>query len=269
MAITNQLPNCNSATAVVAREPRRSIDLLTNATALGLLWVAYSMVRGLTADQFSTAMTHASQVLDFQAAIGLPNEGDLQRVLIGQEHLIKAANIYYIAVHFPATLAFLSWVWLRHRSAYGRIRDALIATTAVGLVMHVAFPLAPPRMLGGFIHTAETIGPNPYDLPMSGAANQIAAMPSLHVGWALLVALGIVWISSSPWRYVALLHPLITTFVVVVTGNHYVTDAAVAVALVGVAWLALRGRSTHSHRRRGAGVEAVETRLGSTLVEAG
>lgn len=187
-------------------------------------------------------MVHATQVLDFQAAIGLPHEGDLQRFVIDHRRIIKAANIHYISVHFPVTLTFLFWVWHRHREALGRIRNAIIATSAIGLVIHVLFPLAPPRMLDGFIHTAEIIGPDPYDLPFSGAANQIAAMPSLHVGWALLVAFGAIWIGSSAWRFVALLHPLITTAVVVLTGNHYVLDAAVAVALVVVTWLVLSGR---------------------------
>lgn len=233
----------SSGGTLAIRAPRRSIDLLTNVAALGLLWLAYSAVRGVTADEFSTAVNHAYQVLDFQAAVGLPHEGDLQRLLIDRDMIIKAANIYYIAVHFPATLAFLFWVWYRHRGSLGRIRNALIGTTAAGLVLHVAFPLAPPRMLEGFIHTAQTIGPDPYDLPLSSAANQIAAMPSLHVGWAVLVALGIMWICRSPWRFAALVYPVLTTAVVVITGNHYVLDALVALVLVIVAWFAFRGRA--------------------------
>lgn len=225
----------------VASERHR--DLLNNAVALLALWAAYSAIRTVTADQFSTAIAHASQLLRFQDTLGLPHEGDLQRVLIDQDYVIKAANIYYVAMHFPVTLGFLGWVWHKHRDALRRVRNALITVTAAGLIIHVAFPLAPPRMLTGFVNTAKTIGPNPYDIPLAGAANQIAAMPSLHVGWALLVALGVIWICSSKWRYFALLHPITTGAVVVITGNHYLTDIVVAVFLVGVSWLVWRDRN--------------------------
>ncbi len=240
-ATTQPADSQNGDTASIHHRHR---DLFTNAAALALLWAAYSAIRGITADQFSTAMLHASELLNFQAAIGLPHEADLQRILIKQDHIIKAANLYYVAMHFPVTLGFLAWVWYKHRSALGRIRNTLVTITIAGLVIHVAFPLAPPRMLSGFVNTAQTIGPDPYDIPLSGAANQIAAMPSLHVGWALLVALGVIWICSSRWRYVALAHPLITAAVVVVTGNHYLTDIVVAVCLVGVTWIAWRHPSS-------------------------
>ncbi len=213
-------------------------DLFSNAAMLGLLWLVYSAIRSVTADQFSTATGHASELLQFQASLGLPHEGDLQRVVTDQSTLVKAANIHYIAGHFPVTLIFLGWVWYRHRSSLARIRNTLIAITTVGLGVHMVFPLAPPRMLSGFVNTAKTVGPDPYEVPLAGAANQIAAMPSLHVGWALLVALGIIWIRESRWRYLALIHPAITAAVVVITGNHYLTDIAVAVAIVLGVWLA-------------------------------
>lgn len=216
---------------------QRGRDLLNNATVLVLLFFAYSTVRSVTADEFTTAMLNATDVLRIQESLGLPSELSFQQAMISRTGFLKAANIYYIAVHFPLTIAFLAWVWLNHRVQFNRVRNTLISVTAAGLIMHVAYPLAPPRMVDGFVDTAAWLGPNPYDLDVSAAANQIAAMPSLHVGWAFLVAISLIWILRTRWRWLALAHPAITSAVVVITANHYWSDAIVAMALVFIGWL--------------------------------
>ena len=217
----------------------RGLDLLTNAAVLAALWAIYATVRGVTADEFTEAMVNAAEVLRVQETLGLPSELDFQRSIIDRTGLLRAANVYYIAVHFPATILFIAWVWLRHRDRYPRVRNTLIGVTGIGMALHVAYPLAPPRMTRGFVDTAAAFGPNLYDMSISEAANQIAAMPSLHVGWALVVAFGMIWLLDSRWRWLALLHPAITSGVVVVTANHYWADAIVAAVLVVTVWTLL------------------------------
>ena len=214
----------------------RGVDMVRNVALLAALWFAYSAARSLTADDMSVAITNAHDLLHFESAIRLPGELWFQQQLVHFVGLMRAANVYYIAIHFPATIGFLAWAWLRHRTEFARIRNTLIGVSAAGLVIHALYPLAPPRMTPGFVDTASAFGPNPYAMGISKSANQIAAMPSLHVGWALIVALGIVSIGRSRARWIAMLHPLATLFVVVVTANHYWSDAIVAVALVAVAW---------------------------------
>lgn len=215
---------------------RRGRDFANNVSLLVLLFFAYSSVRSVTADEFTTAMLNATEVLRVQESLGLPSELSFQQAMIAQTGFLKAANIYYIAVHFPLTIAFLVWVWMNHRIQFNRVRNTLIAVTATGLIMHITYPLAPPRMIEGFVDTADWLGPDPYDTAISAAANQIAAMPSLHVGWAFLVALSMIWILKTRWRWLALVHPVLTSAVVVVTANHYWSDAIVAVVLVVVGW---------------------------------
>lgn len=227
---------------------RRSVDLVVNLAVLGVLWLCYAAVRGVTAGEFTAATDNAQAILQVQHLLGLPSELGFQQGLIEQTHLVKAANLYYIGVHFPATIGFLAWVWLRHRPRFDRVRNTLIAVTGAGLVIHVLYPLAPPRMIDGFVDTAAVFGPSPYDLSVSQAANQIAAMPSLHVGWALLVAIGVITILNSPYRWLALAHPAITLAVVVMTANHYWLDAGVAIALVAGAWISF-GRASVVRRR--------------------
>jgi PAP2 superfamily len=132
-------------------------------------------------------------------------------------------------VHFPATLACLVWLYLRHPVHYLWVRRSMVTLTAVALVVHVLYPLAPPRMLPGFVDTGAVFGPNVYgDSATNSVANQFAAMPSLHVGWALLVAIGLVSAGTSRWRYLWFAHPILTVLVVVATANHYWIDGLVA-----------------------------------------
>jgi hypothetical protein len=211
-------------------------DLLSNVLFLGGLWAAYAFVRGVTGDHLVAATENAAAVLDLQRSFGLPSESALQAAVLDHTGLIKFSNIYYMGVHFPLTVGLLAWVWSNHRDKFARFRNALVVTTGIGLLVHVSFPLLPPRMMEGFVDTAKTVGPDPYALGVSGGANQLAAMPSLHVGWALLVAAGVIWMSKSPARWLIIIHPVITLLVVVVTANHYWADALVATAIVAIAW---------------------------------
>jgi len=105
-------------------------------------------------------------------------------------------------------------------------------------VVHLAFPLAPPRMLAaaGLVDTAKVYGPSVYGPPQTDhLSNQFAAMPSLHFGWALMVAIGLIVATRSRWRWLWLLHPLLTLTVIVGTANHYWLDAIVAAAMLGIA----------------------------------
>jgi hypothetical protein len=149
--------------------------------------------------------------------------------------LAEFANTYYAVVHFPATVGFLVWMFLRRPAHYFWVRRALIILTASALVVHVLFPLAPPRMRPdlGFVDTGALFGPNLYGPPEAGSiANQFAAMPSLHIGWAVLVALGFIVATRSRWRWLWVAHPVVTILVVVGTANHWWLDGAVALVLL-------------------------------------
>ncbi len=223
---------------------KRGGDFAKNVSLMVLLFTAYSMVRSVTANEFGTAMANAADILRIQESVGLPSELSFQQAIIDRTGIVKAANYHYIGVHFPLTVAFLVWVWASHRQSFNRVRNTLIAVTAAGLVLHLTYPLAPPRMIEGFVDTGDWLGPDPYDTAVAAAANQIAAMPSLHVGWAFLVALSVIWIHKTRWRWLALAHPALTSAVVVITANHYWSDAIVAIALVALGWLLFSPRAS-------------------------
>jgi hypothetical protein len=202
------------------------------------LFLVYKFGRQLATGHTGEAFHNAQRVWDFERAVHLPGEGAVQSLLLHGDGLVHVANTYYAAVHFPATVAFLVWLYLRRPAHYVWARRILAAVTAAALVLHLLFPLAPPRMLAatGLVDTARVYGPSVYGNPATDSlSNQFAAMPSLHFGWALMVAIGLIVATRSRWRLLCLLHPLLTLLVIVGTANHYWLDAIVATALLGLA----------------------------------
>ncbi|MFD5801065.1 phosphatase PAP2 family protein [Streptomyces sp. NPDC127020] len=213
------------------------------------LFLVYKFGRQLATGHTADAFRNARRVWDGERALRLPDEGSVQSLLLHGDALVQSANTYYAAVHFPATVAFLVWLYLRRPAHYVWARRVLAAVTGAALVLHLLFPLAPPRMLAaaGMVDTARVYGPSVYGPPATDElSNQFAAMPSLHFGWALMVAVGLVVATRSRLRWLWLLHPLLTLLVIVGTANHYWLDVAAATALLGLALAVLRP----PHRRR-------------------
>lgn len=209
------------------------------------LFVIYKLGRQLADGHTAEAFGNAHDVWDAERLLRLPGEGVVQSALLHGEWPAHLANTYYAVVHFPATVAFLVWLYLRRPAHYVWARRVLAVLTASALVLHLTFPLAPPRMLAasGLVDTARVYGPSVYGAtPQSDSlANQFAAMPSLHFGWALMVAIGLIAAARSRWRWLWLLHPLVTLLVIVGTANHYWLDAIVAGALLAVTLAVVHG----------------------------
>ncbi|MFF3979631.1 phosphatase PAP2 family protein [Streptomyces sp. NPDC001828] len=201
------------------------------------LFLVYKFGRQLANGHEARAFDNADRVWSWERALHLPGEGSVQHLLLHGDTLVKVANTFYATVHFPATVAFLVFLYLRRPGHYLWSRRVLAGLTAAALVLHITVPLAPPRMLttAGLVDTAQVYGPSVYAATpdTDTMANQFAAMPSLHFGWALMVAIGMIMATRSRWRALWLLHPLLTLLVVVGTANHYWLDAIVATALLG------------------------------------
>jgi hypothetical protein len=201
------------------------------------LFLVYKFGRQLVTGHTAEAFRDGHRVWDLERAVHLPGEGSVQSLFLHGDALVHVANTYYATVHFPATAAFLIWLYLRRPAHYVWARRVLAALTAAALVVHLLFPLAPPRMLAatGLVDTARIYGPSVYGPPQTDhLSNQFAAMPSLHFGWALMVAIGLIVATRSHWRWLWLLHPLVTLLVIVGTANHYWLDAIAAGALLAL-----------------------------------
>jgi hypothetical protein len=202
-----------------------------------LLFLAYKAGRLAADGHVTMALADARDVWHLERLLHLPSEFALQQAALSHEWLIRSANCYYAYVHFPVTAACLVWIYVRRAEHYLRTRRLLAWLTAGALIVHVVMPLAPPRMLTavGMVDSGRLFGPAVYGSPSTDTlTNQYAAMPSLHVGWALAVAIALIGATGGRGRWLWLAHPAATLLVVVVTGNHYWLDAIVAAALLGV-----------------------------------
>ena len=143
-------------------------------------------------------------------------------------------------MHFAAMIALLAWVFIRHRARYAWVRTTVVLVTAACLLIQF-IPVAPPRLLpdGELVDVAAEYGEFVYTAGFGGVrADELSAMPSVHVAWCVLVAVAVITVSRSPWRWLILLHPLVTVAVVIVTANHYWADRLVAVWLLLLAYAA-------------------------------
>ena len=207
------------------------------AIILGL-YTLWQVAGRLSVMHVDGAIARGQSLWRLEHTLHLPSELALQREALPHSLLIQACNAYYAIVHVPALGAFLVWLFIRHRAQYPRVRNTIAVLTMTCLSIQL-IPLAPPRLLPnlGFVDTGLKYHQSVYTSLGRGAADQLSAMPSVHVGWAVAIGVFIVMISTSRWRWLALLHPVATAYVVVVTGNHFWLDGAVAVAVLALAWL--------------------------------
>lgn len=209
------------------------------ALVLGL-YAIWQLAGSLSVAHVPVAMANARWVLHAEHVLRLPSEVSVQRSVLDHPLLVQAANGYYAVVHVPALIGFLIWLFVRHRERYPAVRNTMALLTGWSLLLALN-PVAPPRMFPslGFVDTAARYGQSVYGRVGSGISDQLSAMPSVHVGWAVLVGLAVIWISPSRWRWLVIVHPVATMWVVVATGNHFWLDGVVAVGLL-VAALALQ-----------------------------
>jgi heme A synthase len=161
----------------------------------------------------------------------LPSEAAVQRTLTGNSIVAQAANIYYATMHFGVLFVFLVWLFIRHRDHYRPVRRVLALSTLVCLAVQLV-PVAPPRLLPGYVDTALKYHESVYGLGFD--ADQLSAMPSVHVAWAVLIGWATARIGRGPWRWLGSVHAVVTTLVVVATANHFWADGIVAVAVLVV-----------------------------------
>jgi hypothetical protein len=215
--------------------------LLRELVLVIALLLAYKYGRFLTRGHVTTAIHNARDVMGLERSLGLFSEARLQELVMGSWAVVRFLNVYYLVAHVVVTAAAFLWLYIRHPEGYRRFRNVMVVITLAGMFVHLVLPLAPPRMFPhlGFVDTAKVIGPASYGAgsPYKGFANQFAAMPSLHFGWALVIAWAVIVAAGihSRWRYLAILHPVLTLAAIVLTANHYWLDAVVAIILFGVA----------------------------------
>lgn len=243
----------------VASVPRRSGDVLLIAVAVLL----YFLVRGLVDGREAEAYRHAEQLIDLERSLGVFWEPTIQRWALDVGSIGTLANWVYIWGHWPVIIATFVWLLIAHRDVFPVYRNALLLSGAIGLVIFTTYPMAPPRFMEawGFVDTVTLHSHSYRVLQPPSLVNQYAAMPSLHVGWDLLMGIAIARHAVGRMRWVGCVLPVMMFAAVVLTANHYLADglvgglvvlAALGVTLKvhGMSGRRVLGKSNEEHRRR-------------------
>jgi hypothetical protein len=224
--------------------------------ALTALYAVYEVVRGVRHASPRLAVAHALDIVRFEQSLHMYVEGAVQRAFEHPSALLKVLAFAYPALHVLATIGVLTWAYRSRPADYPAIRTALVATTAIALVIYVVFPVAPPRLAG--LDIRDTVSDDtPFNLSSSLLGrfyNPLAAFPSLHFAYALLMGTVLIALSRRRVaRAAGVLLPVATLIVIVATGNHFIIDAAAGalVAAVGVA-IGIGTRSSRTAGVRGS-----------------
>lgn len=212
-------------------------SLPAEAVVVLALYGAYEVARGLVAGESGEAVRHARDLVALERSLHLFVEGRLQEAAHAFPGLIDLLSVSYLTLHLAGTVAVLLWLHRRRPAAFPLVRTTLLLASALALVGYLVFPTAPPRLSG--IGIADTVSGDHVDLNtglVSSLYNPYAAVPSMHVGYALVVAASLLRYGRGRLgRFVGVLYPPFVLLVVVATGNHFLLDALAGAVVVGLA----------------------------------
>jgi hypothetical protein len=215
---------------------------LVEALALLGLYGIYQLIRGAADGSWEPAMRHADHIVGFERSIGLFVEAEVQEIshALGLNGVLGFA---YVSLHLVATIGALVWVHQRHRARFALVRTALVASSAIALVVYALYPTAPPRLAG--IGIADTVtlhtSVNLNSALLGELYNPIAAVPSLHFGYALVVGIAVAALARRrSVRILGALYPPVMLIVIVATGNHFWVDAAAGAVVAYAGWVVAR-----------------------------
>jgi hypothetical protein len=216
--------------------------------------VLYFLVRGLTVANIDVAVRHAHDIVTYEKGAGIYVEPSMQDLVDDAHWLTTLMNWVYVWGHWPVITLTLLWLVLDHPVGYRITRNAMLISGAVGLLLFALFPVAPPRLADlGLIDTVTNYSSAYRYLQPAAFVNQYAAMPSLHVGWDLLIGIALFTYSQHrAIRFVGIALPVLMAVSVLATANHYVADVVVGITLVLVSQKAARSLERRRVRKQGS-----------------
>ncbi len=222
--------------------PRGWLDALRQLSLFAGAYYAYRLVRGFADGQVSVAFENARALVDAERTLGTFFEPGLQAWAQGHAWIVTAANWMYVNSHFVVTTTFLLWLYLARNHAFYYVRNMFMVAMGLALVLYLTVPTAPPRFMPewGFTDTVAAFVGEAAEQGASVLYNPFAAVPSMHVAFALMIAIPAVKLVRARGLKLAwAAYPLLVTFVVLVTANHFWLDAAFGAMVAAVsAWAA-------------------------------
>lgn len=225
--------------------------------ALAIAWLCwlYDILTNLAPARRAVALGHAASVLRIERSLGIDPELSLNRWLAGEHALALALSDYYDNAHFAVTLGLLGLLWWRRADIYPQLRNVLVTTNLIGFAVFWLWPMAPPRLLPGNGFVDVVAATHAFGSWHTGSlaadADQYAAMPSLHIAWAVWCAVVIWRLTERRWlRALGLVHIAITAFAVMATGNHFVLDVLAGVLTTALSFAIIKTIAVLAQRKR-------------------
>jgi hypothetical protein len=229
--------------------PQGWLDLLRQISLFASAFLVYDLVRGGVDGRATAAFQHARELISIERTLHLFVEPSVQAWASGSHALMVVASWIYLNAQATVTFAALVYLYTRHNRSFYFVRNMLLIAMPIALIGYAAFPTAPPRFLPewGFIDSVSDLTPisvSHTSASMSALFNPYAAVPSMHVAFALMIGWPLARLARhSVVRVLWLCYPFLITFVIVVTANHFILDAMLGALTAGVAayganWLA-------------------------------
>jgi membrane-associated phospholipid phosphatase len=206
-----------------------------------IAYYGYRIVRGAVDGKAALSFDHGRDIIAIEQATGTFFEPALQDWATANQWINDFASYMYVNSHFTVTISALVFIYLFHNSHYYFVRNMFVVAMAIALVGYVAYPTAPPRFFPewGFTDSVARFTGIPSESVAANALfNPFAAVPSMHVAFALILGWPLAkLVRFRPLKVFWFLYPLLVTFVVIATGNHYWLDALLGALTAGAAAL--------------------------------
>jgi membrane-associated phospholipid phosphatase len=233
--------NRTGRTHTISWLPKGGSDALAQLSIFVLADILYETVRGVSESNEAVPFANARSIMSAERSLHIFFEQSIQTWAMGQRLLIELSNFMYVNSHFVITTSALVWLYLRHNDRFYFVRNMFVVAMGLALVGYLLVPTAPPRFFPelGFVDTIAYYVNVKHDSGLIALFfNPYAAVPSMHVAFALMIAIpAILIVKRRILKLLWALYPLLITFVVVVTGNHWVMDAIAGAAVAGASAL--------------------------------
>jgi membrane-associated phospholipid phosphatase len=234
------------ATAARVQErllPRGPVDLLIQFAVIALAYIAWRYARGAVAGGMTESFAHARDLISVERSLGTLIEADVQRWTLDSSFLAEFVRWGYANLHFKGSCLMLAAIYFGWRGSFGFVRNMLLAAMAISVLCYLLYPTAPPRFIPELgLDPSSTVTGNDavISAPDDPLFNPFAAVPSMHVAFSLMFAWSLaLLVRRWPIRAALFAYPLVMTYVVVASGNHFWLDALfgamVAAAAAGIA----------------------------------
>jgi hypothetical protein len=202
----------------------------------------------LRRDGRDRARRNAERIVTVEKRLGIHVEPALQRAVLRFPRAVHGLNMGYAVFNFGLAATWCAFLYGSRDPEYRRVSRACLLGHLGAQPVFLLMPTAPPRALEGFVDTIGEVSGFDMEHPtFVRLYNPVAAMPSLHVTFAVVTGAAMAdRASSRTLKAAAHGYPAMVAFVIAATGNHYVLDAVAGAAL---GWAARAAGSAVAGRR--------------------